>query len=93
MISIQRIQQFLSGKKRRQDSNAVRKSKEKNTSAEPKTGAFAPLSTVPPVADPQESEHVPESDLNAIELAPVGRRGAAAALQRLEEIENARMLA
>jgi hypothetical protein len=43
-----------------------------------------------PVADPQESEHETgsEPDLNQIELAPVGRRGAAAALQRLEEIEE-----
>jgi len=40
--------------------------------------------------DPQESQHEPEpqSDLNSIELAPVGKRGAAAALQRLEEIEE-----
>jgi hypothetical protein len=30
----------------------------------------------------------PEPDLNEIELGPVGRRGAAAALQRLEEIEE-----
>jgi hypothetical protein len=69
------IQQFLSGKKRRRNPNAVRKSEKKNTSAAP-------------VADPQELEHVPQSDLNLIELAPVGRRGAAAALQRLEEIEE-----
>ena len=41
-----------------------------------------------PVANPQESEHEPEPDLNRLELAPVGRRGAAAVLQRLEGIEE-----
>jgi hypothetical protein len=40
--------------------------------------------------DPQEPQHEPEPqpDLNSIALAPVGKRGAAAALQRLEEIEE-----
>jgi hypothetical protein len=69
------IQQFLSGKKRRRNQNTVQKSKKENTS---------PGS----VAEPQEIEHEPAPDLNAIELSPVGRRGAAAALQRLEEIEE-----
>src|ERR1700693_4091058 len=71
------LKQFLHGEKRRQNSNTVQKSDKQNVSAGP-------------VAEPQESEHVvePDSDLNAIELAPVGRRGAAAALQRLEEIEE-----
>jgi hypothetical protein len=89
------IQQFLSGDKRRRNPfqralasgaaapigaknpNTVQRSNEQNTSAEC-------------AVDPQEMEHVaePQSDLNSIELAPVGRRGAAAALQRLEEIEE-----
>jgi hypothetical protein len=69
------LKEFLQGEKRRQNSNAVQKSKSENISAGP-------------VVDPQESEHVPEPDLNQIELGPVGRRGAAAALQRLEEIEE-----
>jgi hypothetical protein len=69
------IQQFLSGKKRKQNLNTVQKPKKKNTSAAP-------------VAETQESEHVPEPDLDAIALAPLGRRGAAAALQRVEEIEE-----
>jgi len=75
------IQQFLSGKKRRRNLNTVRKPKKRNTSAAP-------------VANPQESQHEPEPEpepepeLDAIELAPVGRRGAAAALARLEEIEE-----
>jgi hypothetical protein len=66
------IQQFLSGKKRRQ--NADPKPIREPTTESVKTG----------------SKLVDESepDLNAIELAPVGRRGAAAALQRLEEIEE-----
>lgn len=34
------------------------------------------------------AEAEPEPDLNQIELAPVGKRGAAAALQRLEAIEE-----
>ena len=38
--------------------------------------------------DPQESEHVAETDLNLVELVPVGKKGAAAALARLEEIEE-----
>jgi hypothetical protein len=41
-----------------------------------------------PAADLQESEHVPEPDLNLINLGPIGAKGAAAALQRLEEIEE-----
>jgi hypothetical protein len=69
------IQQFLSGKKRRRNPNTVRKPKKENTSA----GS---------VADPQESQHEPAPDLNSIELPAAGRRGAAAALARLEEVEE-----
>jgi hypothetical protein len=67
------IQQFLSGKERRRNPNTVRKSKKDNISA----GS---------VANPAESQQVP--DLNQIELSPTGPRGAAAALARLEEIEE-----
>jgi hypothetical protein len=73
--SEQSVNQFLESKKRRRNLNTVQKSKGRNTSAEP-------------VAEPQETEHVPDPDLNSIALAPVGKRGAAAALQRLEEIEE-----
>jgi hypothetical protein len=69
------LKQFLQGEKRRWSANSVQKSEKENASSGP-------------VTDPQELEHVPEPDLNQIELAPVGRRGAAAALQRLEEIEE-----
>src|SRR5271165_952874 len=67
------IQQFLSGKKRRQTSHQK------------------------PVRKPTESvetgsksvdEATVEPDLNQIELAPVGQKGAAATLARLEEIEE-----
>jgi hypothetical protein len=75
VISEDSIQEFLSGKKRRQNLKRVRKSKKENMSAAP-------------VADPQGLEQVPESDLNLIELGPIGPKGAAAALQRLEEIEE-----
>jgi hypothetical protein len=44
--------------------------------AEPKTQAPVPVPALP------------APDLNQIELGPVGKRGAAAALQRLEEIEE-----
>jgi hypothetical protein len=45
------LKEFLHGEKRRQNSNTVQKSKKENISAGP-------------VADPQESEHVPEPLLN-----------------------------
>ena len=66
------IQQFSSGKKRRQHPKTIR---------EPKGVSEVEVSEV---------EHFESAapDLNHIELGPVGRRGAAAALARLEEIEE-----
>jgi hypothetical protein len=70
------IEEFLSGNRDNRFRNAVRKPvATENTSAEP-------------VAETQETEHVLEPDLNSIELGPVGARGAAAALARLEAIEE-----
>jgi hypothetical protein len=40
------------------------------------------------VTEPPETEQVPESDLTEIELGPIGKRGAAAALARLEAVEE-----
>ena len=69
------IKPFLQGNRPRQTSDTVQNPNKENASP----GHFA---------DPQKAEHVAEPDLNAVDLAPVVRPGAAAALQRLEEIEE-----
>jgi hypothetical protein len=66
------IQEFLKGKKRKRNPHP-------NTIRKPKAQA-----TPAPVAADLE----PVPNLSQIELGPVGKRGAAAALQRLEEIEE-----
>jgi hypothetical protein len=66
------INVFLQGNKLRQNPNTIRKPKKDN----------------PPPAGVPAIEPEPEPDLNTIELGPIGKRGAAAALARLEEIEE-----
>jgi hypothetical protein len=66
------IQEFLQGKKRKRN---------------PHTSAIAEVKTQAPVPVP-EPDPDPDPDLDQIELGPVGKRGAAAALMRLEEIEE-----
>src|SRR6202035_5830426 len=75
------VNQFPQGNKRRRHPNTVRKF---NT-IDAKPGK---VPGVPGVVRPAEIEPDHAPDLDQIELAPVGRRGAAAALQRLEEIEE-----
>jgi hypothetical protein len=71
------IQEFLQGKKRRRNQ-------------QPRTEAPPPAADHTAPRQTPESETLPNGnpDLNQIELGPVGKRGAAAALQRLEEIEE-----
>jgi hypothetical protein len=74
------IQEFLQGKKRRRSPhpNTIRKPKKENQiSANPVAESETGLAS-----------QNPEPDLSLMELGPVGKRGAAAALQRLEEIEE-----
>jgi hypothetical protein len=75
------IQEFLQGNKRRQHPNTVRNFNTIDTKPGKVPG-------VPGVVSPAEIEPDLAPDLDQSKLAPVGRRGAAAALQRLEEIEE-----
>ena len=75
------VNQFLQGNKRRQHPDTV----QNFNTIDAKPGK---VPGVPGVVRPAEIEPDPAPDLDQIELAPVGRRGAAAALQRLEEIEE-----